>query len=78
MPVLVSTGKITLSVPVAFSVRPKVRGMEGPVISASKMAVRRPALLAAMAIRDVTMDLPTPPLPDTTPMTFFTELSGFK
>ena len=31
-----------------------------------------------MCIRDRTMDLPTPPLPDTTPMTLSTRLAGFK
>ena len=35
-------------------------------------------LAMATASREVTVDLPTPPLPDTTAMTFFTDAWGFK
>ena len=47
--------------------------MEGPVISASRMAQLWPRRCISEAIRLVTRDLPTPPLPLTTAMTFFTE-----
>ena len=51
---------------------PNMRGMEGPVISASSTAADRPFFCTAQASREVTRDLPTPPLPETTPMTRFT------
>ena len=38
IPVLVTTGMMPISVPCACSCRPKARGMEGPVISASRTA----------------------------------------
>ena len=44
-------------------------GMEGPVMSASKIPVRILRLLPPEARRAVTRDLPTPPLPLTTPTT---------
>ena len=53
--------------------RPNAFGMEGPVISASKIPTWNPSLFIAEARREQTVDLPTPPLPDTMPMTFFTE-----
>ena len=40
MPVLLTTGKMVVSVPWARSVRPNMRGTEGPVTSASSTAVR--------------------------------------
>ena len=42
---------------------PKAVGMEGPVISASSMATLWPRRRISAAIRLVTSDLPTPPLP---------------
>jgi hypothetical protein len=42
------------------------------VISASRIAVLKPSLLVPDARREVTVDLPTPPFPETMPMTFFT------
>ena len=62
MPCLLRTGKIPLSSPVAFCVMPNALGMEGPVMSASRMAVRRPFLFIATASSDVVSDLPTPAL----------------
>ena len=56
----------------AFSWTPNIFGIEGPVTSASRMPTVLPALFAAIARSPVTRDLPTPPLPLTTPMTFFT------
>ena len=55
---------------------PKAFGMEGPVISASMMPVRKPSRLVPQARREVTVDFPTPPFPDTTPISFFTLLPG--
>ena len=48
--------------------------MDGPVMSASRMAVRWPRRCMVTASWLVTMDLPTPPLPEMTPITFFTRL----
>ena len=60
------------------SVTPKAVGAEGPVMSASKTPTRYPCRAMATASMDVTVDLPTPPLPDTTAITFFTLDLGFK
>ena len=54
--------------------RPKDLGIDGPVISASRMAVLRPDWRALTARSEVTSDFPTPPLPLTTAITFFTFL----
>lgn len=51
------------SFPKAGSWAPNMRGMDGPVISASNIAVCLPACCTAQARRLVTRDLPTPPLP---------------
>ena len=72
IPVSLTTGNMALSLPMAFCSRPKAFGMDGPVISASSMAVLYPILWVATASMDVTEDFPTPPLPDITPITFFT------
>ena len=53
-----------------FSLIPKALGIEGPVISASRIAVLKPFLWVDTAKSEVTRDLPTPPLPLTTPITF--------
>ena len=45
----------------------------GPVMSASRIAVLNPSLFTLQAKRLVTSDFPTPPLPETIPITFFTE-----
>ena len=47
---------------------PNMRGMEGPVMSASRMPTVLPARRSSVARMPVTSDFPTPPLPDTTPM----------
>ena len=54
---------------------PKLSGIEGPVISASRIAVLKPSLQTLLARRDVTRDFPTPPFPLTIQITFLTELS---
>ena len=72
MPVSVCTGRMASSEPTARPWMPKHLGMEGPVTSASRMAVRWPRRCMVTANWLVTMDLPTPPLPETTAMTFFT------
>ena len=51
---------------------PKIRPIEGPVISPSRIAILYPSLCLASANNEVTEDFPTPPLPLTTPITFFT------
>ena len=56
----------------AHSQTPNAFGTDGPVMSASRMAVRLPARCIAVASIAVTVLLPTPPLPETTAMTFFT------
>ena len=78
MPFFVRTGRMFFSsIASALAVRPKALGTLGPVISASRIAVESPFLFARTARREVTIDLPTPPFPLTTPMTFFTLLKGF-
>ena len=47
------------------------------MISASSTPTRLPFRAMATASIEVTVDLPTPPLPDTTAMTFFTVDLGF-
>ena len=49
---------------------PNVLGMDGPVTSASRMPTLKPFFCIWLAKRLVTSDLPTPPLPLTTAMTF--------
>ena len=56
---------------------PKDLGIDGPVMSASKIAVCLPLAFILTASREVTKDLPTPPLPLTMPITLPTELAGF-
>ena len=67
MPVSVSTGSIPRSSAMARRWTPKALGMEGPVTSASRTPTLCPARRARTASWLVTMDLPTPPLPDTMP-----------
>ena len=57
------------SLPTACSWMPKAVGTEGPVMSASSTAVFLPSRAMAAAREQVTVDLPTPPLPLTTAMT---------
>jgi hypothetical protein len=47
---------------------PKKRGMLGPVRSTSRTPTERPARLSDSASCVVTLDLPTPPLPESTYM----------
>ncbi len=49
MPVSVTAGKIPISLPIAFSWMPKDFGIDGPVISASRIATFLPARLSATA-----------------------------
>ena len=60
-----------------FSIIPKDFGIDGPNISASSI----PALLFNLdvpeASKEVTNDLPTPPLPLTIPILLFTLLNSF-
>ena len=74
MPFFEVSGYITVpsSLHVTLSVSPKDLGIDGPVISASSIADFFPSLLALTASIDVTSDLPTPPLPLTTAITFLT------
>src|SRR5699024_7484894 len=44
--------------------------MDGPVMSASRMPTEWPSRRMATASMALVMLLPTPPLPDTTPITF--------
>ena len=60
------------SLPAARVWMPKALGMEGPVISASRMPTFLPRPAMAQAREEVTRLLPTPPFPLTTAMTFLT------
>ena len=75
MPVLLVTGKIPLSSPIARSVMPKALGIDGPVISASSTAVWNPFFWKLTASMEDTIDFPTPPLPLIIPITFLILLS---
>ena len=75
-PVWVVTGRRYSSVPIQCSWMPKDFGMEGPVMSASSTAQLKPRRCISEAIRQVTRDLPTPPLPLTTAITFLTLAPG--
>jgi len=70
MPEGVTAGSMPASVPVARWWTPKAMGMEGPVMSASSTATFRPRRAMATAREEVTVLLPTPPLPLTTAITF--------
>lgn len=63
------------SSPIARSVIPKALGIDGPVTSASRIAVLKPFFWKLTASIEETIDFPTPPLPLITPMTFFILLS---
>ena len=63
--------------PIALSCTPNIFGIDGPVISASRIAVSAPFRFVSTASRLVTRLLPTPPLPLTTAITFFTLLCAF-
>ena len=77
MPCPDSLGKIPSSFPCAFPWMPNVFGMLGPVMSASKIAVLYPLRFIRTDKYEVVSDLPTPPFPLTTPITFFTLLCLF-
>ena len=67
MPLSETAGYRTPSAPMKVD-SPKARGIEGPVMSESRIAVERPLCCALVASSEVTSDLPTPPLPLTTPI----------
>ena len=69
--------RLSLVIMTILLFRPNAFGMDGPVMSASRIAVCLPLLFIFTAIMAVTRDLPTPPLPLTTPITFLTLLAGF-
>ena len=77
VPLEVRRGSMPSSVPCARPVIPNIFGMDGPVMSASRMAVENPLRCIITASEEVTIDLPTPPLPLTIPMTFLTSLRWF-
>ncbi len=57
---------------------PIITGSEGPWISASMMPTRAFCLASESARFTVTVDLPTPPLPEATAMMFLTPGSRFR
>ena len=77
MPVVEEGGISPISLPVTLSLMPKALGIEGPVMSASRIAHLKSRRCMLTAIMEVTSDLPTPPFPLTTPITCFTELKSF-
>ena len=73
MPPLVRTGTMSSSTPRARAPEsPSILGMEGPVTSASRMPTLAPRRASSTASVPQTSDLPTPPLPETTPITWRT------
>ena len=77
VPSFATHGSIPSSLPRACSWMPYIFGMDGPVISASRIPAVYPFSIIILAREAVTMDLPTPPLPLITPMTFLTAEYGF-
>ena len=69
VPSFASLGKIPSSVPFAVSWMPYIFGIDGPVISASRIPTENPCSRISLARDAVTMDLPTPPFPLTTAIT---------
>ena len=61
---------LSTSMPPSFI--PSISGMLGPYMSASSSPTLAPACCSARARFSDTVDLPTPPLPLATPMTFLT------
>jgi len=75
IPRLDSTGRIPSGLPSGCaSPGRSIRGMEGPVMSASRMPTAYPRRASVMASSADTEDLPTPPLPLTTAITWRTWL----
>ena len=70
VPPLLITGSTPRPSDIACSCTPKMRGIDGPVISASSTAVLYPCFCIFDARSEVTSDFPTPPLPLITPITF--------
>ena len=67
-------GRIIDSTWVGRSVVPIIRGMEWPWMSASSTPTDSPRVAIAAAKLTVTLDFPTPPLPDATAYTRVSEL----
>ena len=63
------SGKIPSSLPFAVSWIPYIFGIDGPVISASRIPTENPCSLIILANDAVTIDFPTPPFPLTTAIT---------
>ena len=61
----------------AFCLIPNILGIDGPKISPSKIQVLYPSLALSTASKELTNDFPTPPLPETIPITFLTSLYLF-
>ncbi len=70
VPSFASHGKIPASSPLALSWIPYIFGTDGPVTSASRIPTANPCSRIIRASDAVTIDLPTPPLPLTTAITF--------
>ena len=73
-PVRLETGLMLSPSPVAGPFTPNRRGMDGPVMSASSTPALKPRRRIETASMALVMLLPTPPLPETTPMTFWIRL----
>ena len=72
IPLLLSGAiKVPSSRLLTLSFMPKACGIDGPVMSASKIATLFPSLESFAASILVTEDLPTPPLPDIIAIVFF-------
>ena len=59
-----SSGRIMSLKPTGLPTAPSIRGTLNPQTSASRTPTERPAFASAAARFTVTLDLPTPPLPD--------------
>src|SRR5690554_4920297 len=70
IPIRLSTGRRPNSVVSGFVRRPNILGILEPVISASRIPVLYPWRASSTATSEVTEDLPTPPLPLITAITW--------
>ena len=64
-----SSGRIMWLNPTGLPETPIIRGTENPHTSTSTMPTRCPSAASAVARFTVTVDLPTPPLPEATAIT---------
>ena len=76
-PFVVAGTRMSFTAVARSPARPSILGMEGPVISASRIPTRAPERASSTARLPQTNDLPTPPLPEMTPITWWILVYSF-